>query len=65
MGQEKRDPLDERLTRLESDITGLKSDIASLKRDVAWLKELYRSLDYRVWFIVAGVILTILISLLR
>jgi hypothetical protein len=58
MEKEKQDPIEEKLTRIEG-------DVASLKGDVAWLKHLYKSLDYRVWFLVAGVIITILISLLR
>ncbi|KPV65536.1 MAG: hypothetical protein AOA65_0044 [Candidatus Bathyarchaeota archaeon BA1] len=58
MAERKEDPVSERLAKIES-------DIASLKNDVAWLKQLYKSLDYRVWFILGGVIVTILVSLLR
>jgi len=65
MEREKQDTINERLTRIENDIALLKNDVASLKSDVAWLKHLYKSLDYRVWFLVAGVIITILIGLLR
>jgi predicted nuclease with TOPRIM domain len=79
MSREERDPVSERLARIESDVSSLKSDVvllkndvsslksdvSSLKNDVAWLKHLYKSLDYRVWFILAGVIVTILVSLLR
>jgi len=50
---------------LKNDVAILKSDVAMLKSDVAWLKHLYRSLDYRVWLILAGVIITILVALLR
>jgi len=50
---------------LKTDVAALKSDVATLKRDVAWLRDLYRSLDYRVWFILAGVIITMLVSILR
>ncbi|MGQ9468497.1 MAG: hypothetical protein ACUVTD_01510 [Nitrososphaerales archaeon] len=52
------DPVVERLTKIEDRLTRVESDIA-------WLKNLYKSLDYRVWFIVAGVVVTILVSLLR
>ena len=41
----------------------IESDVALLKSGIAWLKHLYKSLDYRVWFLVAGVIITILIGL--
>jgi len=86
MDQERGDPMNEGLARIESnvatlqsdvavlksdlailknDVAILKSDVAMLKSDVAWLKRLYRSLDYRVWLILAGVIITILVALLR
>jgi len=80
MSQEGRDDpvverlirIEDRLTRVEDDVAVLKSDVAMLKgdvavlkSDVAWLKRLYKSLDYRVWFILAGVVVTILMSLLR
>jgi peptidoglycan hydrolase CwlO-like protein len=93
MDQERGDPINEGLARIESnvatlqsdvavlknnmttlqsdvailknDVAILKSDVVMLKNDVAWLKRLYRSLDYRVWLILAGVIITILVALLR
>ena len=66
MSQEGRDdPVVERLIRIEDRLTRVEDDVAVLKSDVAWLKRLYKSLDYRVWFILAGVVVTILMSLLR
>ncbi|MGB9760408.1 MAG: hypothetical protein ACPLZG_11320 [Thermoproteota archaeon] len=56
--EQKDDPIVEELTRIEN-------RLAKVESDIAWLKQLYKSLDYRVWFIVAGVIVTILITLLR
>jgi hypothetical protein len=79
MDQERGNPINEGLARIESnvvtlqsdvavlksDVATLKNDVAILKSDVAWLKRLYRSLDYRAWLILAGVIITILVALLR
>lgn len=61
--EEKQNLVEKRLAKIESDAASLKSDVALLKSGIAWLKHLYKSLDYRVWFLVAGVIITILIGL--
>jgi len=59
MGKKKNNP------GIYAEITALKSDVAVLKSDVGWLKEQLRKVDNRLWGILAGVIVSILLGLLK
>jgi hypothetical protein len=50
MPKKQNDPIHDRLVALET--------------DMKWVKERLNSLDQRVWYILAGVIITILITIL-
>ena len=53
MGRDEKDPNPTVLERL-----------AALEEDVKWLKSMVNRLDARLWFIVAGVLMSILIQVL-
>jgi len=57
--------LRDRLARVESMVDGLAGRPVRLESDMAWLKHLYKSLDYRIWFILAGIFVEILLNLIR
>ena len=54
-----------RLAWVERIVNGLEGRLARVESDVAWLKHLYKSLDNRVWIILGGIIITILLNLMR
>lgn len=56
--------VEKRLAKVDDRLTRVEGRLARVESDVAWLKQLYRGLDRRVWFIVGGIIVTILVSLL-
>ena len=53
-----------RVDSLEKTVEGLKSDISGIKEDVSWLKKLYFGMNRKLWGIMTGVILAVLIQIL-
>ena len=43
----------------------LSRDVAILQTDMKWVKEIVSKLDRRTWFIVTGIVITILITLIN
>lgn len=54
-----------RLAWVERIVNGLEGRLARVESDVAWLNHLYKSLDNRIWFILAGILVEILLNLIR
>ena len=53
-----------RVDRLEQSMSKMESDMSKLKDDVSWLKKLYFGMNRKLWGILSGVILAILIQIL-
>jgi len=45
--------------------TDIKTNIAILQTDITWIKEKLNTLDKRVWYIVTGIIVAIILNLLQ
>ena len=61
--REQDDPVFD-LTNVFSTLNTLEVNVAEVKNDINWLKTLYEKLDRRVWYIIVGIMLSILLQIL-
>lgn len=48
---------------VSANLISIHERIASMQTDIAWLKDLVKKLDRRTWTILAGIIVSILVSI--
>lgn len=57
----------EHIEDIQKDLKTVKTDLTTVKTDVSWLKDLFKSMDRKIWALLIsslGVVITVIIAIL-